>query len=407
MRQAPLPSALPIRRPQMNPTPRRTLRSLTCLAAALCALTGIAVALAGPLTPPASPVVSTGKTTQEIFDAISGVSTQVTANEPRIAVNATNTPGGITGSYIISQPGSYYLTGNIIGQSGKNGIVINASHVTLDLNGFAVRGNGGVAIGVTTGVGMNAIVIRNGIVENWASAGISTNSFVEGIVIDHIIARGNVIGIAMSANAGTVTNCTASSNTAAGFDVSVACQISDCTASANGGIGFDLGNSCIARRCMARNNGGGGFKLIDNAETYDCHAIGNTGDGFNALFACNVVRCTAIANTVWGINVQRFSRVSDCYTRSNTALSGGGILLADTSAVCSGNTCEANSRGIVATAASNTIIRNNCIGSTSSNYVIVANNKVGTILNPTNCTAINGNSGGGLGTTDPFANFAY
>ena len=366
-----------------------------------------AVALAGPLSPPGGPVSSTGKTTQEIYDAVATVSAQVAANEPRIAVNATNTPGNNLSVYIISQPGSYYLAGNVTTTGTKNGILINASHVTLDLNGFTLRGNGTGFIGVTTGVGVSAIVIRNGIVENWTSVGVGTNSGIDGIVVDRIVARGNATGIAMSANAGTVSNCTAVGNTSVGIDVGTSCRVSDCTASGNGGVGFDLGNSAVARRCMARNNGGGGFKLIDNAEAYDCHAVGNTGDGYAASFACNVVRCTAIANTVWGINALRFCRVSDCYTRANTALSGGGILLGDTNIVCSGNTCEGNSRGIVATAASNTIIRNNCLASTTSNYVLVANNKVGTIINPTNAAAVNGNTGGGLGTTDPFANFAY
>ena len=48
-----------------------------------------AVVLAGDLTPPAGPVVSTMKDLDEV--------------EPRIAINAVNTPGDATNSFIISQ----------------------------------------------------------------------------------------------------------------------------------------------------------------------------------------------------------------------------------------------------------------------------------------------------------------
>ena len=60
--------------------------------------------------------------------------------EARTIVNAANTPGDASNSFVISQPGSYYLTGNINGSGGKNGISIQADGVTLDLNGFALIG---------------------------------------------------------------------------------------------------------------------------------------------------------------------------------------------------------------------------------------------------------------------------
>src|SRR5579859_1332837 len=40
--------------------------------------------------------------------------------------------------YVISQPGSYKLSGNLEAPAGSNGIVIAASNVTLDLNGFTI-----------------------------------------------------------------------------------------------------------------------------------------------------------------------------------------------------------------------------------------------------------------------------
>src|SRR5690242_16063675 len=60
--------------------------------------------------------------------------------EPRTPVDATHTPGNSFEGFIISQPGSYYLTTNILGSSGKDGIEIATNNVSLDLNGFALLG---------------------------------------------------------------------------------------------------------------------------------------------------------------------------------------------------------------------------------------------------------------------------
>src|SRR5438093_7800183 len=106
----------------MKSTSVRTIASLSALA--LIAAAG--VLYGGPLDPPAGPVTSTYKTLTEV--------------EPRTAVNAVNTPGDFNSLFKISQPGSYYLTGNITGVASKHGIEIVASGVTLDLNGFDLLG---------------------------------------------------------------------------------------------------------------------------------------------------------------------------------------------------------------------------------------------------------------------------
>lgn len=53
------------------------------------------------------------------------------------------TPGDTPGFPItISQPGSYRLTGNLTVPASADGIVITGENVTLDLNGFTIRGPG-------------------------------------------------------------------------------------------------------------------------------------------------------------------------------------------------------------------------------------------------------------------------
>jgi hypothetical protein len=41
--------------------------------------------------------------------------------------------------YVITEPGSYRLSGNLVAPSNSGGIVISADHVTIDLNGFNVE----------------------------------------------------------------------------------------------------------------------------------------------------------------------------------------------------------------------------------------------------------------------------
>src|SRR5437899_11927338 len=78
-----------------------------------------------------------------------------------IEVNSVNTPGDATASFVISQPGSYCLANNIVGESGKSGIRIDSDSVTLDLGGFAMLGVGGSLSGVLINTHIH-VSVRNG-----------------------------------------------------------------------------------------------------------------------------------------------------------------------------------------------------------------------------------------------------
>src|SRR5262245_59148158 len=100
-------------------SPRHILK-----AAALIALAASAALVAGPLAPPAGPVGPTFKPLAEV--------------QPATPVQSL--PGSAQAMHVITQPGSYYLTGPITATAGLNGIDIFADDVTLDLCGFEING---------------------------------------------------------------------------------------------------------------------------------------------------------------------------------------------------------------------------------------------------------------------------
>lgn len=90
--------------------------------------------------------------------------------------------------YVISQPGSYKLASNLVVPVGMSGIRIDASDVTLDLNGFSINGpvtcgyanytltcdqTGGTTIGMQ--VAGHRATIRGGGVRGFAGAGVYVN----------------------------------------------------------------------------------------------------------------------------------------------------------------------------------------------------------------------------------------
>jgi hypothetical protein len=122
-------------------------------------------AVAGSLEPPGPPG-PTGKTTDQLAGMIArpnGVS------EPRTPV--AGLPSGATSRYVISAPGSYCLTENIIGLPAVNGIQIDSDNVDLDLQGFHMTADPGMpgasTVAILVSGGQNQC-IYNGTIEGWS-----------------------------------------------------------------------------------------------------------------------------------------------------------------------------------------------------------------------------------------------
>jgi hypothetical protein len=69
---------------------------------------------------------------------------------------------------VISAPGSYVLTKNLMGAAGQQScITVNSNYVTIDLGGFTINcnsngGGRGYGIGETNHTGVTGAIVRNG-----------------------------------------------------------------------------------------------------------------------------------------------------------------------------------------------------------------------------------------------------
>lgn len=356
---------------------RRFLRGWLVTVAGVAMLAQIAVA--GPLVPPAGPIASTP------------------GPEPRIAINATNTPGDADSLFRITQPGSYYLTGNITGVVNKHGIEIAASGVTLDLNGFDLEGVPGMGAfdGVSaTVVNLTNIEVRNGSVRNWGDEGVdlgtapATNCRIEGLMVSGNAGFGLFAGFAS-----TVSNCSVSDNTSTGINVSTGSIVSNCSAYRNLGVGINISTGCTVSNCTADFNSINGISAANGSTVIHCTVRFNIADGITCTFQC-VIRGNTCSNNGSGGD-------------------GAGIRVTGSDNRIEDNNCAGADRGIDVDAAGNIIIRNTCSGNTTD-WDIVANNIYGPIIDrriPSSVAstpAVLGTSAAStLGSTDPNANFTY
>jgi parallel beta-helix repeat protein len=332
---------------------------------------------AGPLTPAAGPVAPTMKTMTEV--------------EPRTAVNAANTPGDADSLFKITQPGSYYLTGNITGVSGKHGIEIASSNVTLDLGGFKLAGVAGSLTGITVSLtDASETTILNGSVRGWSQNGIDT--------------------VTANAVRTTVKGVNCSDNGWNGLSLFRYGRAIDCNCDTNGQSGFDSYNYCTLSHCEAGENGASGIDAAGSTVISECVCNNNGVDGIEARAGSTVSGCVASSNHASGINAHGQCLVSgnNCYLNL-FAGAGAGILVSGSDNRVEGNTCTGNFQGVHAATGGNIIVKNTCAGNTV-NWQLAVNNVYGPIIDRSAPASpvVSGNSAAStLGSTDPNANFTF
>jgi parallel beta-helix repeat protein len=366
----------------------KTLAAGTTACALLVAI-GASISIGGPLNPPPGPITPTYKTLTEI--------------EPRTAINAANTPGNGTAMFMITQPGSYYLTADLIGDDAKNGLVIATDNVTVDLNGFQVVGTSESLKGIcVTALNSRLVCIRNGTVRGWTEDGVCTVN-VSGSVLEQLRVWNNGGNGIEAGPAAIVKGCTAQQNGEAGIAVGNNGMLSECTAQENQGAGIDLGNGSVMTACTsghnagpgvvsatgctlsastARSNGADGFQLLYGCTVNGCSASFNALDGFSAVGSGVSIRgCTAEANTRDGIRA-----LSDCVIAENSCDSNGysagdgaGIHTLGMHNRIDRNNITDCDRGIQVEGTHNLIIRNT-VSDNAVQFIIGPGNMAGTIV---------------------------
>lgn len=348
----------------------------THLISTLFALSSFATSLhaQGSLNPPPGAPGATMKTLTEV--------------EPRTAINAANTPGTSGGNgnfgaeYIISNPGSYYLTGNVTAAANHHGIWVQADNVTIDLNGFTISGVSSSGDGINLS-GHSQITVRNGIITG-CRLGLDNNSGTDCRYENLTVSACREIGI-RSGNRCVIQNCTVRSNSGHGIWVISDNIIRSCLVWGNGIIGNMTGiegwDRCVVENCLANENYGSGIKVQENCRITGCTAQKNKSSGIVTGLTGDVTDCLCHENTVNGITVNEMTTVRRCHTNKN---GNSGISLRD-DGCASDNTCHANGyAGIQVNADQCRIERNEAW---ANQYGIAINNgKVGNFVALNRCT---------------------
>ncbi len=328
----------------------------------------VAILIAGPLDPPAGAVSSTYKTLTEV--------------EPRTVINATNTPGDADSLYKITQPGSYYLNGNITGVINKHGIEIAASGVTIDLSGFELVGVRGTETShgiVATGTGLHNVVVRNGVVREWGGAGVNLSpTIVSGGEVVDIRAVDNVNSGIFVHSYFRVAGCTASGNGGSGIWAVNSSLIENCQTFSNQGGGILCSSGHTVLNCVSYGNGATGILCSDAGTITGCSSYNNDGVGISAGAGSTVPGCTVRSNDLDGIVASSASSIlnNTCSNNGTAAASGAGILVTGAANRIEGNHCSTNDRGIDINGSRNRIDANSCIDNSVSFDISGADNIV-------------------------------
>jgi len=228
-------------------------------------------ALAGPLDPPAGPIVPTYKTLAEI--------------EPRMPINATTAPGDVDSVYRIASPGSYYLTASFIAPAGKSAIEIAASNVTIDLGGFTITSLATLdAIRLSIDSRSN-ISIRNGNIGTCLGGGIDIKPNIGGATV--------TVG-------GAVENVHVANTTGVGILLGDSVVVCNVTAAGCGNSGIDARNSCRFTDCVATGNAIHGVRVLRGCSFSGCVMSENLGDGITTAGNASIHNCTFRANGSYG-----------------------------------------------------------------------------------------------------------
>ena len=331
--------------------------------------------------------------------------------EPRMPVDATHTPGdGSNNLFIISQPGSYYLTTNLTVSSG-NAITIATNGVTLDLCGFSISSTAASATG--TAILLNGAITNIAVENGFVGSGVTNSGLFFGgggfdnglmgsgapfnVRVKNLSVTGVLdSGIYPGMNSTLVEACMV--NVAGGIGIAAG-TVSDSTVLSAGLVGIycNLANNCYA---TGIGNGDGieasnsvqnsyGYSDIDTGisaiSVVNCYGSSLLGNGLDATSAVN---CYGFSNENYGIDATTAESCSgfsltgvglyamtaeNCYG----SCSGNGTGLdAYIASVCYGDSVTAGSTGLDA------FLANACVGQSTSGTPLSVTHNVNSFVYP-------------------------
>jgi len=226
-------------------------------------------------------------------------------NAPASAVTTTDP----NYHFVITQPGSYYVSANIAATK-TNAIQINSAGVTLDLKGFQIsRGSGAGGNGIEIVATAHHARISNG----------SVAGFANGIFSDVTTDRPH--GCAF-------TDLAASGCTSIGISAGIASVLQNCRVhDTTGGSGIFAGSNSVLNNCTVYNTTvNQGIAVQAGSSLTNCTVANTTGFyGIYTLFggAYSLSNCTVHDSVVErGIFINGSGSLNNCSVYNNTAFIG-------------------------------------------------------------------------------------
>lgn len=293
--------------------------TLFALSAGIFALPSIALAQLGgdPTLPPAGAPGRVMRSLDQIEARI-----PVIDGAPGVAEQSN-------GGFVISESGSYYLTEDLVLDSGT-GIIISSSGTTLDLNGYQISRTSGTPDGAGISTFAGNVTIKNGLITSEFSSdattvtgegflvGISASS--TGLRVDNV----NIRGMDLDGITGTealITNCIISFTGADGIDLRFATssfgRVDNCT------VTFAALNG-IAAKSVTNSTGtsmGGNGILAKHVVNSTGESTSTVNGSDNGIAASNVTGSYGISQNGVGISG---TKITNSY--GETSSSSPGIL---------------------------------------------------------------------------------
>ncbi|MHC5209246.1 MAG: NosD domain-containing protein [Planctomycetota bacterium] len=288
-------------------------------------------------------------------------------------------------------PSRVVLAGSLQGTPGRNGLIVDANDVTVDLAGHALIGVRGSLCGILVRPERKGVHVFNGFLTGWDACGFNSmkayDARLEGLTV-----HGNAnVGVRVGPSS-TIVNCVASGNGSDGIQTAEDVVVMTCSANDNGNDGVQVGPHSTVSGVTASENALFGIRAAEGTSVSESTASRNTF-GIAVTKGGLVRECTTSFNSNIGIRAEQACLLIENVVDSNAlgigVMSGPGTRL-------DGNNLTNNDIGMNVSGTGNLVIRNTCFGNGTA-FVIVAGNTWGPYINVA--------AGGTLGDISSWANF--